>query len=171
MSIEQARAAQQRMTDTAAGEGLDFRLATARSGNTFDAHRLIHFAADRGLQDEVKERLLATYLCEEQAIGDRDVLVSNVAAAGLDADEARKVLESDDYADEVRADERQAEEHGISGVPFFVIDGRYGVSGAQDPSVLLGALERAWSDRSPLEMVRADATTDGTCTGDDCPIA
>jgi predicted DsbA family dithiol-disulfide isomerase len=90
------------------------------------------------------------------------------AEGGLDADEARQVLTSDRYADEVRADERQAQAYGITGVPFFVIDRAYGVSGAQPPEVLLGALEKAWAQAHPLEVLtpatgKGDACADGSC--------
>jgi predicted DsbA family dithiol-disulfide isomerase len=170
LSVEQARASQARMTDTAADEGLHFRLASARSGNTFDAHRLLHFAHDRGVQEVLKERLLAAYLCEEQAIGDREVLVRAAADVGLDADEAAKVLDSDDYAATVRADEAVATSLGITGVPFFVIDRKYGVSGAQDPKVLLDVLTRAWNDGSRLELATTDEDAAAACEGDACPI-
>lgn len=169
MSVAEARAAQLRITDAAAGEGLAYRLAAARSGNTFDAHRLLHLAAERGSQDRLKERLLSAYLCEEQAIGHPDVLTAAAAAAGIDAGEARAALESGAYADAVRSDEAEAAALGISAVPFFVIDRRYGVSGAQDPAVIRAALERAWGERQPLVVVRPDAAGPG-CEGDSCPV-
>ena len=168
ISLDQARAAQARMTEAAATEGLSYNLADARSGNTFDAHRLIHLAGERGCQDLVKERLLSLYLCEGQAIGDRDVLVRAGLEGGLDGDEVRKLLESDDYAEAVRADERMAEELDIAAVPFFVIDGKYGIPGAQEPQLLLRALRRAWESRSALELV--DEQPGDACEGDSCAI-
>ena len=171
MSLEQARAMQQRMTDAAAAEGLNFRFDRARSGNTFDAHRLLHLAASRGVQDAVKERLLAAYFAEGEPVGDREALVRLAAQAGLDAEEARTVLASDAYADEVRADERRAAALGITGVPFFVIDDTYGVSGAQPPELLLEALRTAWAESHPLVRLGAgagagldgEACADGSC--------
>jgi predicted DsbA family dithiol-disulfide isomerase len=124
MSRDEAVAAQARLTELAATEGLSFRFDIARSGNTFDAHRLLHLAAERGVQDQVKERLLAAYLVEGEAIGDPDTLVGLVAEAGIDAREARTVVEGTAYTDEVRADELEASAIGIGGVPFFVVDGR-----------------------------------------------
>ena len=134
------------MTETAARDGLDFRFDRVRAGNTFDAHRVIHLAHERGKQDAVKERLLAAYMTEGEAIGETDTLVRLGAQAGLDADEVAAVLASDDHAAAVREDEAKARELGVNGVPFFVFGGKYAVSGAQPAEVLLGALERAWSE-------------------------
>jgi predicted DsbA family dithiol-disulfide isomerase len=143
VSHEEAIAMNERMTETAAGVGLQFHLDVALSGNTFDAHRLIKLAATHDLQDAVKERLMAAYFGEGRAISDRTTLVELAASAGLDADEARAMLESERFAAEVRTDEQLARGFGISGVPFFVLDRRLGVSGAQSPEVLLEALEQA----------------------------
>lgn len=142
---EQAVQMQADMTRTAADEGLTFRFDRARSGNTFDAHRLLHLARDRGVADALKDALFSAYLTDGAAIGDPDTLVRVAAGAGLDADEARAVLDTGKYGDDVRFDEQEAHDLGISGVPFFVIDRRYGVSGAQPPAVLLQALEQAWA--------------------------
>jgi predicted DsbA family dithiol-disulfide isomerase len=142
-SHEAAVAANARLKVLAAAEGLRYRLDEARPGNTFDAHRLLHLARERGLQDEAKERLFAAYFTEGAAIGDRDTLVGLVGEVGIDKAEARAVLDGDRYADEVNADQREALELGATGVPFFVIDRRYGVPGAQSADVLLSALETA----------------------------
>ena len=143
------------MTDRAAAEGLTFRFDRIRPGNTFDAHRLLHLAADRGLQDATKERFLTAYLGEGAAIGDHTVLRTLAREGGLDEDEVTEVLRGDTYADDVRADVSQARAFGIGGVPFFVIDRRYAIEGAQPAEVVLGALQRAWSERSPLQIVGA----------------
>ena len=157
------------MTAAAAADGLDFRFDVARPGNTFDAHRLLHLAAERGVQDAVKERLLRATFTEGEPVGDHETLVRLVAEAGLDADEARDVLASDRYAAEVRGDERQAQAYGISGVPFFVVDGRYGVSGAQPAEALAQVLAQAWAERSPLQVVTTGAGAPG-CDGDSCAV-
>jgi predicted DsbA family dithiol-disulfide isomerase len=135
----------ERMTETASGVGLQFRLDKAISGNTFDAHRLIQFAATKGLQGAVDERVKEAYFGEGAAISDRGTLVELAASAGLDAEETRAMLESDAFTDEVREDERTAAGFGINGVPFFVLDRKLGVSGAQPPEVLLDALQQAAS--------------------------
>jgi len=168
MSREQAVAANTRLTDLAAAEELEFRFDVAKPGNTFDAHRLLHLAHDRGRQDALKERLLAAYLCEGEAIGEPDVLMRLAADAGLEPSEVGAVLDGDKYADEVRADEEAANDLGISGVPFFVVGGKFAVAGAQQSDVLVSALERAWDKTHPLIAVEGD---DGaSCDGDSCVI-
>jgi predicted DsbA family dithiol-disulfide isomerase len=157
------------MTASAAEEGLDFRFDRARVGNTFDAHRLLHLAAERGVQDAVKERLMLATFTEGEPVGDAETLVRLVAEVGLDADEAREVLQSGRYADEVRADERDAQRFGISGVPFFVVDRTYGVSGAQPADVLLQVLDKAWEDSRPVQLVPAGGAAPG-CDGDSCSV-
>jgi predicted DsbA family dithiol-disulfide isomerase len=141
----EAVAMNERMTETAAGVGLQFRLDRALSGNTFDAHRVIHLAAAHGLQAEVDERIKESYFAEGLPISDRESLIEVAASAGLDAEETRAMLESDRFTDEVREDERTAAGFGINGVPFFVLDRKLGVSGAQPAEVLLDALQQAAS--------------------------
>jgi predicted DsbA family dithiol-disulfide isomerase len=140
------------MVGVAAKDGLEFRFDHIKPGNTFDAHRLLHLAHDRGIQDAVKERLLRAYMTEGQAIGDPAVLLTLAREAGLDEQEARDVLDGDRYTAEVRADEVLARQLGISGVPFFVLAGRLGVSGAQPADVLLGALDKAWAEFAKPEL-------------------
>ena len=149
MTVEQAREAEQRLTSVAAEEGLPFRFDIARSGNTFDGHRLVHLAETQGLQDEMKERLLRAYFTEGELMSDHDTLVRLAAEVGLDAQEVRELLAGDRYADAVRADERTAGELGISAVPTFVIDRQLGASGAQPPEALLDLLRQGWAKRSP----------------------
>lgn len=160
-----AQAMIDQMTQTGAAEGLDFRFDRARPGNTFDAHRLLHLAADRGLQDALKARLFAAYLTEGEAVGLPEVLQRLAVEAGLDAAEVAEVLAGDAYAEAVRADERQAASYGIRGVPFFVIDRQYGLSGAQPPEVIANVLRTAWAAR-PAEAVDA---ADG-CDEEGCAI-
>src|SRR3954470_21845658 len=165
-SLDEAAEMTASMTATAAAEGLDFRFDRSKPGNTFDAHRLLHLAGLRGVQDAVKERLFRATFTDGDPISDHDTLVRLVTEAGLDADEARAVLASDAYAAEVRADEQQAAQLRISGVPFFVIDGKYGVSGAQPAEVLRQVLDRAWTESSPLEVVGSGPG----CEGDACAV-
>ncbi|MHB1853903.1 MAG: DsbA family oxidoreductase, partial [Acidimicrobiales bacterium] len=145
VSADQARSASRRLTDLAAAEGLDYHLDRTRSGNSFDAHRLIHLGAERGIQDRVKERFLAAYLCEGRAIGRPEVLQAEAVSAGLDAAEVSAVLEGDAYGAEVRADEAEAREREVTGVPFFLVDGRFGIPGAQETETILAVLRRAWT--------------------------
>lgn len=165
----QAEQMHAQMTERAAADGWDFHFEHAKPGNTFNAHRLLHLAADRGLQDAVKERLFGAYLVEGERIGDPETLARIGAEAGLDADEASEVLAGDRYADDVRADEQQARAYGISGVPFYVIDEKYGVSGAQPAEALLQVLDTAWAEAHPLQVLTpaggpGEACADGSCT-------
>lgn len=153
MTRERALAMQQQMTDNAAAEGLDFRFDLARAGNTFDAHRILKLAAEHGLQDAVKERLMRAYLTEGEPIGDPEALQRITEEAGLPADEVRELLESDRFGEEVRSDEATAGSLGITAVPFFVVDRAFGTAGAQPPELLLQMLQRGWEARSPLSVV------------------
>lgn len=137
------------VTSAAADEGLNYRFDIARRGNTFDAHRLLHLALHRGLQDPLKERLDHATFTDGLPVSDHQALVEVATQVGLDEVEVKEVLTSEMYADAVRADEAQARSYGISAVPFFVIDERYGIAGAQPPDVIGSALERAWSETSP----------------------
>ena len=149
MTREAALAAQARVTGLAAGEGLTYRLDVARPANTFNAHRLLHLAAECGVQDAAEERLFAAYFTEGRPLGDVDTLVALAGESGLDEAAARSVLLGDAYAQAVAGDEREAAALGITGVPFFAIDRRYGISGAQPAELIQRALERAWADAHP----------------------
>ena len=172
MTRDQAVAANQRLTATAAEVGLDFHFERAQPGNTFDAHRLLHYAREVGLQDALKERLFVAYFTEGAPIGDPDTLVALAGEVGLDRTEAAAVVAGDRYGAEVRADEREALAIGVTGVPFFVVDGKFGIPGAQDADTILGVLERAWAKAHPLVMVEAAATEGdgGVCEGDSCAV-
>jgi predicted DsbA family dithiol-disulfide isomerase len=148
MTVEQARDAERRLTEVAAGEGLGFRFDVARSGSTFDAHRVVHLAAEHGLQDAIKERLLRAYFIEGELMADHDTLVAAAVEVGLAEDEVRELLAGERCAAEVRDDERTAGELGISAVPTFVVDRKLGASGAQPPEALLDLLRQGWAKRS-----------------------
>ncbi len=167
MSGPDAQAMIDRMVAAGGHDGLDLRFDRARPGNTFTAHRLLNLAYGRGMQDALKERFLAATFAEGAAIGDPGTLQELAAEVGLDADEVRSVVEGDAYAAEVRDDERRATALGITGVPFFVVDGTYGVSGAQPPEVLLGVLEYAWAGSRPLIPAGGDAPG---CSDDACTV-
>ena len=166
MSVERAREMERQMTDTAAGEGLDFRFDLARSGSTFDGHRVVHLAGEHGLQDAMKERLLRAYFGEGQLMSDRETLVRLAVEVGLDEDEVRGMVASDRFAEEVRDDERTAHAFGISAVPTFVVDRSIGVSGAQPPEALLALLRVGWARRAPAPVKVAGGEAcgvDGDC--------
>ena len=165
--LAEAERMHERVTTAAAAEGLDFRFDRARSGNTFDAHRLLHLAKEHGLQVALKERLMRGYFTEGEPIGTKDALRRLAVDAGLDEELVIKTLETDAYASAVRADESRAAALGISGVPFFVLDEKYGVSGAQPADMLLQVLDQAWAERSP-RTVLSPAGAGDTCTDDAC---
>jgi predicted DsbA family dithiol-disulfide isomerase len=150
MAIEQARQSQEAITATAASEGLDFRLDVARSGNTFDGHRLVHLAAEHGLQAAMKERLMRGYFSEGQLISDPETLVALGIEIGLPESEIRELLAGERFADEVRADEQTAAGLGVSGVPTFIVDRKVGVTGAQPPGLILEMLRQGWTRRETV---------------------
>ena len=168
-SAQEAQAMLDGMTQTAAAEGLDYHFEQAQPANTFQAHQLIHLAAEHGLQDAMKERLLHAYFSEGAHVGDRETLVRLATEVGLDAQDTRAALEAQTYAAAVRQDEAQARAYGISGVPFFVLGGKYGVSGAQAPEALLGALQQVWSEQQPLHLLGVEAQGD-TCEDGSCAV-
>ncbi|THF68300.1 DsbA family oxidoreductase [Deinococcus sp. Arct2-2] len=167
-----AQAMLDNMTQTAAAEGLEYPFERLVPTNTFDAHRVIHLAAHEGKQDAMKERLLAAYFTEGKHVGSRDTLATLAAEVGLDGAAVRAALDTDAGAAEVRQDQTQARAYGISGVPFFVLGGKYGVSGAQPAEVLRGALEQLWGELNPAPLTMlspvagagaAEGCEDGSC--------
>jgi predicted DsbA family dithiol-disulfide isomerase len=142
VSPQEAAAMNARVTGIAAEIGLEYHLENARPGNTFDAHRLLHFAAARGLGDRATERVMHAYFSEALPVGDRAALARLAPEFGIAESDALAMLESDAYADAVRADEARAAGFGISGVPFFVFDEKSGISGAQPVEVFAEALQQ-----------------------------
>ena len=144
MSPDEATAANRQMTELAAKVGLEYHLDNVQIGNTFDAHRLIHLADTQGLGGAMKERLLAAYFTEGRSVSDPAELARLGVEVGLDRARVDTVMAGDEFGAEVRADEAQAVELGCTGVPFFVVDGKFGIPGAQPPDVLLRLLNRVW---------------------------
>jgi predicted DsbA family dithiol-disulfide isomerase len=141
-----ARAMEEEMERRAAGDGLEYHLLGGVVGSTFDAHRLVHLARTRGRGEAALERLYRAHFTEGRSIFDLRSLVALGAEVGLDPEEARRGLEGEAHAAEVRGDEQGARELGITGVPFFVLGGRYAISGAQPVEVFAEALERSWAE-------------------------
>jgi predicted DsbA family dithiol-disulfide isomerase len=159
-----------RVEAVAAEEGLLFRHHQSLRVNTTDAHRLLHLGKTQGLQGELKEALFAAYFTQTANVADHDTLRKIAAGVGLDAQRVDEVLASDEFHDEVWADIGQAQAYGASGVPFYVVDGKYGVSGAQPADVFTQVLERAWSDSHPVLEVIGQAGDADACGPDGCPI-
>lgn len=148
------------VTEVAAGEGLAYDVDAVVVANSLPGHELLHLAAEHGVAGDVKEALLSAHFEHGQDIGDREVLVRIGTEAGIDADEITGALESGRYRDAVSADVGRARSLGISGVPFFVLDEKYGVSGAQPVELFEQALRTAWAEANPLVMVAPDGGTD-----------
>lgn len=142
---EQVRAMTRQVSELAAEEGLTYDLDNAVSVNTLDAHRLNHLAARHGLGDAMHERLLKAHLSDGELVDDLDTLVRLGVEVGVPEDEAREVLKGTEYAAEVDADFAEARRIGVNGVPFFVLNGKFGVSGAQSAVTFLSALEKAYA--------------------------
>jgi predicted DsbA family dithiol-disulfide isomerase len=165
MSPKEAQSRIDHLVAVGKADGLTLDFEHIRPGNTFNAHRLLHYAHEVGKQDAVKERFLRGYLSEGEAIGDPEVVARLAVDAGLDAERVNAILASDDYAREVRTDEAEASRLGIHGVPFFVVGGRYAISGAQPAELIGRALRQAWSERAaPVEFGEGAA-----CGPDGCP--
>ncbi len=165
MSVDQARASQAQITETAAGEGLEFRLDIARGGNTFAGHRLIHLARAHGRQDAMKERLLRAYFTDGELISDRQTLIRLGTEVGLEPGRVEQALADESYVSDVRDDERTAAALGIRAVPTFVVDRALGASGAHPPEALLELLREGWARRPLTGVVAADGES---CDVDGC---
>lgn len=166
-SMPQAQQMIDRMTQVGAADGLDFRFDRVVPVRTFDAHRLLYWAALQGRQPQLVELLFRAYMHDGRAVSDHDVLVELAAEAGLDPERARATLASDAYTQEVRAEQRRARELGVTGVPFFVVDGRYGISGAQPAAVLRKVLEQARSEQQGEPALADEAEA---CGPDGCEL-
>lgn len=164
-SMEQAVAANNHVTAIAAEVGLQYQMDKAVPANSFNAHRLSHLAARHGLQDKAEERLFAAYFTEGKDISDVDTLVQLGIEIGLPAEAVQNMLQGDAFTADVKKDISEAEQLGISGVPFFVLDRKYAVSGAQAPAVFLQALQTAWTEAAKLQAVTAVSEGD-TCSAD-----
>jgi predicted DsbA family dithiol-disulfide isomerase len=163
MSPAQAEQRTAHLKQLAQADGLNLDFERMRPANTFDAHRLVRLGLEHGRQGEVKERLLKAYFSEGAALGDRETLVRLGTEAGLDPDVVSATLASDTYVRDVRADETDARDLGIQGVPFFVFAKRYAVSGAQPVDLLLSALQQADADLQE----NPDAFAEGAACGPD----
>jgi len=147
MPVDEVKKMLTHVTGIAADVGLDYHFDDVHQTNTIRAHELLHFAKSKGRQIDMKERLLKAYFVDGRHVGRVDELADLASDIGLDRDEAQRALEAGTYTADVKADVAQAQAYGIQGVPFFVIDGKYGVSGAQDSSAFTNMLEQVQSER------------------------
>ncbi|ANE46883.1 hypothetical protein SY83_12015 [Paenibacillus swuensis] len=166
MSRQEAIAMNQNMSRQAASEGLDFQFDTLVLTNTFDAHRLKHWADQNGKSAEVSELLFRGYFTDSSNLSDHSTLADIAAEAGLDREKALTMLAGEQFADQVRGDEEEGSRLGIRGVPYYVIDRKHTLSGAQSDAMFLNALQQAWADQQTEQAVESssdDACADGTC--------
>ena len=158
------------VTAVAAGEGLAYDFDRALAVNTFAAHRLVHLARTTGRAEQVLEALFSAHFEHGADLGDDDTLVRLVSEAGVDADAARAALAGGDFEDAVRADEDEARALGVTGVPFFVVDRRVAVSGAQPADVFAQLLEAGWREANPLQTLASADPDAAACVDDSCAI-
>jgi len=156
------------VTAEAKGEGLDYSFDKVVVANSFTAHRLIHLAAAHGQQDAAKERLLSDHFEHGKDIGSAEYLTGLGRELGIDAAEVAALFTTDTYADDVRFDFEEARALGISGVPFFVIDRKFGLSGAQPVATFTAALNQAWQETNPLVLV--NSANGEACGPDGCAV-
>lgn len=161
-SVKTAQETLDRATIAGKAVGLVIDFDKVVTTNTFNAHRLIHFAATEGKENEMKNRLFKAYFAEGKNISDISVLQELASETGLDA---RLILENNLFAAQVRKDEKNAQSLGIRSVPFFLFDSKYSVSGAQPVSVFLEVLEKVWRENMPLDVVSEKETGDGCVDG------
>jgi predicted DsbA family dithiol-disulfide isomerase len=168
-SKEQANETISHVSGIAKKVGLDFHFEKAVVANSFDAHRLSHLAKKYAKQNELEEKLFAAYFTEGKNTADLETLVKIGTDIGLNEDEIRKVLNSETYSNEVKEDIEQAQQIGVKGVPFFVLDRKYAVSGAQESDTFLGALEKAYAESIP-DAIEQLGTNDDLCGPDGCQV-
>ncbi len=167
MSIAQAKANSDNVVRMAKEVGLEYNMDTMILTNTFDAHRLTMFAKTKGLMKEMTERILHAYFTESKHIGDHETLTELAVEVGLDREEVAKMLASGDMANEVRADEQAAQQYRISGVPFFLINKKYAISGAQPTEAFVQALEKVLAEDQIVVLNNLDGDM---CDDDGCEI-
>lgn len=168
MSVEQAKAATASITEQASTVGITFKFEGTVETNTFDAHRLVHFATEQGKAKELSERLFKAHFTNGENVGNREKLVELAAEVGLDASAAADILAANKYAEAVRGEEEEGSRLGIRGVPFYVVDRKYAVSGAQSPEVFLDTLNKAWEEKYPSFIQVNEANADELCTDGVC---
>lgn len=167
MSLEQAKGNSQRIQQMAKSVGLDFEFDTIILTNTFDAHRLAMFAKRFGRMHEMTERILRAYYTESKHIADHDTLIKLAEEVGLDPEAVAAMLASDDMSDVVRADEEEANELGIRSIPFFLINRKYAVTGAQSEEMFLDTFQQILEQDGPFQVDPQEGTV---CDENGCEI-
>ncbi|WP_138420044.1 DsbA family oxidoreductase [Aquibacillus sediminis] len=170
VSYEEGKAMNDRMTEQAKEVGLDYHLDHAIPTNTEDAHRLSYYAKQHGKMNQMMERIMHAYFTESLDVGDHETLVKLAGEVGLDQEDTRQILSDGAFKQEVQVDQQQAAQIGVQGVPFFVFNQKYAVSGAQPTETFLEVLEKVWkeeNEQSPIQMIN---NAGEQCTDDNCDI-
>ncbi|KYG29397.1 DsbA family oxidoreductase [Alkalihalobacillus trypoxylicola] len=170
VSEEQAKNMNAQVADTAKMVGLSFQMDKIKPTNTLDAHRLSHYAKEKGKMKEMMERLLKAYFTEGLNVGDHETLVSLAEEVGFQGEDVLSFLRGNQYADVVIAEQQEGSGLGVQGVPFFVFDRKYAVSGAQDPKAFLEVLEKVKSEQEPKLTVLSDKEEGNACSDGHCNI-
>ncbi len=167
MSLTQAKANTSRIVEMAKEVGLDYQMDTLILTNTFDAHRLTMYAKTKGLMKEMTERLLRAYFSESRHIGDHKTLTELAVEVGLNREEVEKMLASDRMADAVRADEKAAQQYGITAVPFFLVNKKYALTGAQPTEAFVETLRKVIAEEEITRVTNQDGMV---CDENGCEI-
>ncbi|MGN4427331.1 DsbA family oxidoreductase [Bacillus cereus group sp. MYBK30-1] len=174
ISVEEANRNNIQIGNHAASIGLSFNFEEMKPTNTFDAHRLAKFAKDQGKEKEITENLLFAYFTESRNLSDAETLSTIAETSGLDKKEALNVINNKNaYANEVRIDEAIAQQYKITGVPYFIVNQKYAISGAQPLEAFVGALQQVWEEENPKpepQNLSINSTTDAYCTDGSCSI-
>lgn len=170
MSLQEVKGMTENITARAKEVGLAYNFDTMKSANTVAAHRLTKWAEEKGLGKVFNERVLKAYFLEGAAIGKADVLVALAKEVGLDEAEALQVFHSTNYGAEVEQDIQEAQQLGVRGVPFFVLDGKYGISGAQPQDVFEQTIEKAAAEAGLRKKLQMQGNAGMSCTDDSCEI-
>jgi predicted DsbA family dithiol-disulfide isomerase len=168
MSVEQAKQANENVGKQASSVGLTYNFDNMKLTNTFDAHRLTKFAKTVGKDHELTEKILYGHFTESKYLGDYETLATIADSVGINV-----LHDKNAYANEVRIEEGIAKQYGISGVPYFVINQKYAISGAQPTETFLNALQKVWEEENPPKVLKdlsSDGTDDVICTDDHCVI-
>lgn len=166
VTLEKGKEMNNYMSGIAKDVGLVYNFDKAVVNNTMNAHRLLHLAKKEGIQNEVKEKLFAAYYTDGKDVGDTEILVQVGESGGLNGEAIRTMLDSNEYLKEVRIDQFRGEQLGVEGVPFFIFNNKYAVSGAQSAEIFSNVLEKVWQEENPLVEVTASAgfcTAEGVC--------
>ncbi|WP_416825647.1 DsbA family oxidoreductase [Ectobacillus polymachus] len=173
MPVAQAKANNENIANQAKELGLDFNMDGIVLTNTEDAHRLSHYAKEQGKMTEMMQRLMKAYFTDSSDVGEQENLLNLAEEIGLNKDDVQRILTEGTYRSEVRSEQQEAQELGVQGVPFFVFNRKYAVSGAQSSEVFLEVMETVWKEEQstqPLKVVGDNNTADAQCSDGSCKL-